>query len=452
MCCGHYMGCCTEAAAMLPECNERRAIRMRPPAIETFARKRIVWPMAVLSTTLCYPSAAAPLQGVFVERRLAAISRRIPLAVVAPVPWFPFVRPMSFDPREQCSGTPPVWRPRMFYFPGLFKEQDAWFYERALLRACRHLKSSFDFQVIDAHFEWPDGVGAFHAARRLSVPFVCTLRGKLVSQARHPRKREKIAEMLRGADALMAVSASLAQLACEVARADLTVHVIPNGVDSIVFHRIDEGQGPAAPAPSLRQALGWPATARIAVSVGHLQELKGFHRLVAIWPAVRRQVGDARLVLVGGPAGEPNYEQRLNRQMMSLGLTEFVTLEGRVPQARVARILNAADLFVLASRSEGWCNAIAESLACGCPVVATDVGGNREIISDDRCGRLVDAARHESLESEVCRGLTARWDRRVIAEFGGRRSWQQVADECVDVLKGVMGSSSSRVSRPRRTA
>lgn len=423
---------------MLSESNERRAIRMRQAAIETLGHGRIVWPMAVLSTTLCYPSSAAPMQGAFVERRLAAISQRIPLAVVAPVPWFPIIRPLTFDPSEGCSGTPSVFRPRMFYIPGVFKEYDAWFYERALLRACRHLKSAFNFQVIDTHFEWPDGVGAFHAARRLRVPFVCTLRGKLVSQVRNPRRREKIAEMLRGADALIAVSASLARLAREVARTDLHICVIPNGVDSTRFHRIDEGQGHDAPAPSLRKTLGWPASARIAVSVGHLQELKGFHRLVAIWPAVRRQLGDARLVLVGGPAGEPGYEQRLNRQIVSLGLAEFVTLQGPLPQARIARMHNAADLFVLASRSEGWCNAIAEALACGCPVVATDVGGNREIISDDRCGRLVDSARHESLESEVCRALTARWDRRLIAEIGGRRSWQQVADECVDVLEGVM--------------
>ena len=102
-------------------------------------------------------------------------------------------------------------------------------------------------------------------------------------------------------------------------------------------------------------------------------------------------------------------------------------------------MLNGADLFVLASRSEGWCNAIVESLACGCPVVATDVGGNREIVNDAGLGRLVPFGDREALCEAVCGALAAEWDRRRIAEIGGRRDWQQVARECVDVFQSVLG-------------
>ena len=119
-----------------------------------------------------------------------------------------------------------------------------------------------------------------------------------------------------------------------------------------------------------------------------------------------------------------------------------MTLMGRVEPERVATLLNAADLFVLASRSEGWCNAIVEALACGCPVVATDVGGNREIVTGPALGRLVPFGDSDALVEAICAALTQDWDRDRIAEAGGRRDWQQVARECVDVFQSVLPGSS----------
>lgn len=391
--------------------------------------------MAILSTTLCYPHPGAPTQGIFVQRRLQAISELMPVRVVAPVPWFPEVvgAPPEQDGRLE---SPPVVRPRMFYFPGVFKSLDAQWYAQALARGLAEVEREATIDLIDAHFEWPDGVGAWRAARRLRIPFVCTLRGKLVSQIEHRSKRRQIVEMLRGADALISVSQSLADLACRVAGKSLDIRVIPNGIDAQVFHRADDGADDTAVSLAARRVLGWDLGAKYAVSVGHLQILKGFDRLVAMWPRVRKIVGDARLALVGGAAGEPAYERRLRAQIELLDLPPgAITLADRVPPETVARMLNAADLFVLASRSEGWCNAIAEALACGCPVVATDVGGNREVMNEWGLGWLVPLDNEEAYFERVCQGLREPWDRRHIADVGGRRSWQQVARECVDVFE-----------------
>ena len=392
--------------------------------------------MTVVSTTLCYPTPANPTQGIFVQRRLAEIARLTALQVVAPIPWFPLLRPErsrepECAPSEAEIGGPPVHYERMFYLPSLMKQLDAWHYSRAVMRAIRRLRSEGTaIDLIDAHFEWPDGVGAFYAARRLGLPFICTLRGKLVSQARSAGKRRRLREMLIGADALISVSASLAVLAREIAGRDLKIHVIPNGVDGAVFKREPDRL-------SLRAALGWSADARYVVSVGHLQELKGFHHLIDMWPALRRRVGDVRLILVGGSAREPSYEARLASMVQDPALQGSVTLVGRLPQAGIAAMLNAADLFVLASRSEGWCNALAESLACGCPAVATNVGGNEEAMNHWGLGRLVPYGDWDAFASRIALCLNEPWQRDKIAEFGGRRSWQQVAAECVEVFKEV---------------
>lgn len=395
---------------------------------------------------MCYPNPASATQGVFVERRLRAICRWMPVHVVAPVPWFPILRPGRFSDDAGTSsitapgagtGVPSVVRPRMFYLPGLMKPYDSAFYAAAFGRALRALRRTDRVGLIDAHFVWPDGVGAWRVARRERLPFVCTIRGKLVSQIADRHKRRMIAEMLRDADALVAVSRSLANLANEVARTDLGVHVIPNGVDREVFHRSDD--------TAARSVRGLPEQARCVVSVGHLQALKGFDRLVEIWPEVRRRSGDVRLLLVGSEAGEPEYVARLNSLIDTVnagaGLTcggEAVTCLGRQPPEVIASLLNAADLFVLASRSEGWCNAIAEALACGCPVVATDVGGNREIVRESRLGELVPLGRRDALVEAVCGALGRNWDRSHIAQVGGQRDWQQVGRECVDVLESVL--------------
>ncbi|MFQ5429087.1 MAG: glycosyltransferase [Phycisphaerae bacterium] len=395
--------------------------------------------MSIVSTTMCYPTPAAPTQGVFIARRLEAIHRLLPIQVVAPAPWFPFWRPaaLSADAGSATETAPPVVRPRMLYVPGVMKRWDAGCYARAFRCALAALQAAEPVRLIDAHFVWPDGVGAWRVASAAGVPFVCTIRGKLVSQLAAAPKRRRIVEMLRRADALIAVSRSLADLANAAADIDLRVRVIPNGIDRALFHRTERGRalpdGPAHP------------DARSVVSVGHLQALKGFHHLVEIWPEVRRESGDIRLILVGGDAGEPAYARRLraridavNARCSPRGSAAAVSLLGRQPPQAIAKLLNAADLFALASRSEGWCNAIAEALACGCPVVATDVGGNREIVRDERLGLLVPPADRGALRDAVCRALARQWDRSHIARLGGQRDWQQVGRECVDVLESVL--------------
>jgi len=389
--------------------------------------------VSIVSTTLCYPRSDAPILGIFVQRRLREIHRLKPLTVIAPVPWFPGARRPC--PVDKKSGPPPAVRPRMFYLPGVAKSLDARFFARALDRAIEPLHRRKPVRLIDAHFVWPDGVGAWRVARRRRIPLVCTIRGKLVSRITDQSQRRQITVLLREADGLIAVSRALAGLANDVTGRDLAIRVIPNGIDPTLFGRT--GGDTRAWSATARAALGWTTAARYVVSVGHLQALKGFHHLLKIWPEVRRRAGDARLVLVGGATGERAYARRIRNQAADLG-PKAVTLVGPVPPDRVAAMFNAADLFVLASRSEGWCNAIAESLACGCPVVATDVGGNREIVTDDALGALVPCGDTAALTDAVCAALDRSWDRDHIAAIGGRRTWQEVAAECVDVMENVL--------------
>lgn len=381
--------------------------------------------MRIVTTTMCYPTPDQPDLGVFVQRRAAALARMHDIQVVSPRPWCPLLRAkQNFSVQDAPLRAE---YPRMFSIPMVGWATDGLAYARALERAARRLGP---FDLVDAHFEYPDGVGAWWAARRLGIPVVVTLRGKLVSLSKKPFRRSRIAAMLRGSDALIAVSTSLARLAREVAGVDLPVTVIPNGVDSAVFHPVER--------TAARSALGWLSNPRYVLCVGHYQRLKGFDRLVSVWPAVRAAAGDVRLVLIGSRRGERGFYEQIHRAVSADGLQDCVSLLDPVKGAKLNLMYNAADLTVNASRSEGWCNAIAESLAAGTPVVATDVGGNREQIHSDWSGLVVPDGDAEALAAAIVAGLGRRWDRAAIAEHTHARGWEQVATEVSAVFERVI--------------
>ncbi len=429
--------------------------------------------MKILSTTMVYPTPAAPVQGIFVQQRLRALARLAEVRVVVPQPWFPGwsrgVR--TFDVSEPVAAH---YR-RMPYLPGLAKCLDGMFFARCLRRALREIRQSYPFDLIDAHFEYPDGVGAVCAAKELGLPVCVTLRGKLHSQVRYRLRRPQIARMLREADGLVAVASSLRDAAMEVAGRLLAIRVIPNGVDDTVFRRVDPstaraglrassdsplplaggGQGEGVGLPAGRRdvsewALHLPDGPRYVVSVGHMQELKGFHRLVEVLPAVRRAAGDVRLLLIGGPTAERDYEPRLRARVHELGLDGAVEMLGRQPQDRINLYLNAADCFALATRMEGCCNAIQEALCAGAPVITTAVGGNPELVNSPDLGTLVPFGDAGSLRDAILAALRRTWDRERIAAVGRQRSWDQVARETLAYCEEIL--SRTKPLRPQPIA
>jgi glycosyltransferase involved in cell wall biosynthesis len=398
--------------------------------------------MRILTTTLCYPTPGHPDQGIFVQRRAAALAERETnrVQVVAPRPWCPILRrgPAVPDQAWPLAAS----HPAMASVPVLGWALDGLAFGRALTGFVRNSGGPARFDLIDAHFEYPDGVGAWLAGRRFGLPVSVTVRGKIVSLSRKALRRAQIAAMLRGVDARIAVSRSLAGWVRRVAGRDLEVDVIPNGVDPAAFFPMDRGQA--------RLQLGWEPGPRYLLAVGHLQKVKGFDRLVSVLPEIRMRLGDVRLVLAGSRRGEWWFRHRLQRLLGMCGGSPAVEFVGPVAPDRLNVMYSAADLVVNTSRSEGWNNAIAESLAAGTPVVAYDVGGNAEQICSPHLGRIVADGDAAGLADAVEASLTCEWNRVLIAARGGARGWNQVAREVEAVFTRVLQARASRLpSRPR---
>jgi glycosyltransferase involved in cell wall biosynthesis len=96
--------------------------------------------------------------------------------------------------------------------------------------------------------------------------------------------------------------------------------------------------------------------------------------------------------------------------------------------------MKQADVLCLPSLTEGHPNVLLEALACGLPVVATDVGGVREIVTSEALGIVVPASRPDELAQALDAALRRRWDRRALREAGGGRLWRGVARETLDFM------------------
>ena len=250
-------------------------------------------------------------------------------------------------------------------------------YASLTARAARHARRA---DVIYAHYLFPTGAAAALAARSAGIPFVVTAHGQDVRNLARPSVRRATAVPLRRAAAVIAVSRHLAD-GLRASGLELPpVHVVNMGVDLARFRPADR----TAARARLRLASDGP----LVLAVGGLTDRKNPLGLLQAFAHVRAADPAARLAFVGdGPlAGAVDAGAR------RLGLGHSVIRAGALPHDQVAEWVAACDLLAIVSRVEPLGVAALEALAAGRPVVATRVGGTREVVPDPRAGRVVDPA------------------------------------------------------------
>jgi teichuronic acid biosynthesis glycosyltransferase TuaC len=194
-----------------------------------------------------------------------------------------------------------------------------------------------------------------------------------------------------------------------------------------------------------RASLGLSPSAPVLISVGGLVSRKGFHRVIEILPQLRRDFPGLVYLVVGGPSAEGDNRAELETQVAGLGLQDCVHFLGpRSPDA-LADILSAADVFVLATSNEGWANVFLEAMACGLPVVTTDVGGNREVVRDASLGVVVPFGDAQLLAGALAAALGRNWDRAAIRRYAEENSWGERVERLCGHFQGLArGPSEAR--------
>ncbi len=339
--------------------------------------------LRVLSFSTLYPTDQNANFGVFVERQMQAVVRRgdTDLVMVNPIgmPHFPLslhprYRNLARLPVEEARGGVHILRPRFRLIPGIGGRLNAAAVTQAVLPLARELHAHLPFDLIDAQFFYPDGPAAVAVARALGLPVSIKARGADIHYwGTAPATAASVLAAGQAADGLLAVSQGLADdmAALGLPRERIVIH--RTGLDADLFRPYDRRM--------CRDSLGLPRDRPILAAVGALIPRKG--QGIAI-EALALLPG-AILLLVGTGADEAALRARAER----LGVSERTRFLGPVPHSELPLVLNAADIFVLPTASEGLANAWVEALACGTPVVTTPISGARELITDPQFGRLV---------------------------------------------------------------
>ncbi len=380
--------------------------------------------MKILSFSYCFPNHSNPNWGVFVYQRLAALAKREEIQVCAPVPWFPALawRRGNPGPAKALWKDVIVHRPRFFYFPGILKNQDARFYAMGVRNWLQRCIKNWRPDLLDAHFVWPDGVAVAALGRELGIPYTITLRGKLYECLKVPSQREQCADALCNAAGVVSVSRLLAGEAEKLGVSLDRVKIIPNGVDRDYFHPRNKR--------ACRKKLGLPEKARLIVTVSHLGHRKGHHEVIR---ALAGLPGDVRLVLVGG-AAQGGTPETIRSVAAQAGVEERLILTGPQPYHSIPLYFSAADVSVLASYREGCPNVVLESLACGTPVVASDVGAVSDILREPEVGRIVPPRQIEPLQYALAIVLKENWNPEAVVRLSGVQSWDEVANNIQGIL------------------
>jgi glycosyltransferase involved in cell wall biosynthesis len=368
----------------------------------------------------------------FVYQRLASLGRLEDLRLCSPVPWFPLLtrrNSLNGSNQEEWLGLN-VYRPHFFYVPRFLKNMDGCLYGRGLRGWFKELCRSWRPDLLDAHFVWPDGVGVANLAKEFGLPYSITLRGKLYECLKVPEQRRQCAVALQGAAAVISVSSRMAEEASKLGVARERLHVIPNGVDRECFHPRNRRE--------CRHLLGLPEEGRLLVTVAHLGHRKGHHEVIQ---ALAKLPDDVRLVIVGG-AAQGGTAEGLRAVASDAGVKKRLIIPGPQPYERIPLYFSAADASVLASYREGCPNAVLESLACGTPVIATDVGAVPDILPVPHAGRILPPQQVEPLYAALADVLDTKWDADEVVANSGVQTWDNVATKVQEVFKQVLSAKS----------
>lgn len=373
-------------------------------------------PLRLLVVSGLYPSAARPGFGVFVENRLRHLlaTGEATARVVAPQARTPGAGLVSAR-RRRIDGIPlaerrhgiEVLRPRYLHLPGIGMSAQPWLLYRALRRQVHELLEAGErFDLIDAHYAYPDGVAAALLARELGLPLVVTARGtdlNLIPRFAVPRRWLRF--LAARADGLVAVCAALAEVWRELGGDPRKVRVLRNGVDLALFRPL--------PREALRARLG--VTGPCLLAVGQLIPRKRPDLLIEALP---RLAGTTLLL-----AGEGPMRAQLEARAAALKVASRVRFLGAVPHELLPEVYGAADCLLLVSEREGWANVLLEAMACGTPVVASAVWGTPEVVAAPEAGRLLERCDPPAIAAAVGELLASAPDREATRRYAARFGW-----------------------------
>jgi glycosyltransferase involved in cell wall biosynthesis len=382
----------------------------------------------ILTLSTLFPAASRPNFGVFIERQTAALSavRDFAVTVINPIgiaPWplslFGEQAVLRKSVHDEQWGELDVYRPRFTAIPKIGGRSNPHKIARAVLPIAEKLHAEIGFDLIDAEFFYPDGPAAMQLSDALGIPFTIKARGGDIHHwGRQPGCADQILQASDKAAGLLAVSGAL--------KNDMVA--LGMRADKIMVHYTGLDQSRFAPRDRATEKAKLGITGPLILSVGALIPRKSQHLLIEALPALP----SVTLMLAGqGPS-----EAALLTLAIRLGVSDRVHLLGNVAHDDLPALFAAADVMALVSESEGLANAWVEALACGTPIVASDVGGIRELVKSPAAGHIVERS-PDAVAAAISDLLANPPPREAVAANVSAFSWDENARQLADFFRRV---------------
>jgi len=330
--------------------------------------------------TNLYPNSDEPTRGAFVRQLVDRLASCYDIVVIAPLPWRPRWTGGAQGPSVAPDVGVEVLHPRHLVIPKIFRFTYAALMFLSIFPLLRRLKKEGRCDFISAHWVYPDGVASAMAARFLRIPVFLHAMGCDINEyTRYYLRRVQIVMAMRAANGVITKSQALASRVSDLGIEAAKVYVVPNGVNSDRFQPGDKQEA--------RKEVGMPANEFSLLYVGNFNQEKNASLLVrAFAAAMADKKQPVHLYLVGDGPERAMLEKMVN----DLSISDQVSFLGRQPHHVLQSYYQASDNIALPSLREGCPNVLLEALACGLPVIASNVGGVPEIVTAEN-GVLVDS-------------------------------------------------------------
>jgi teichuronic acid biosynthesis glycosyltransferase TuaC len=287
-------------------------------------------------------------------------------------------------------------------------------------------------QALLAFWAYPDGFATVLLSRVFKLPvFVVAMGCDVNDLNRHLGKRRMVTWTFQHCDGAMAVSRALGSSIIALGVDPAKVRVVPNGLDdAFLAQPINEPDADAI-----------PRTEKTVLYCGWLSPEKDPLYLLEAARVLFADRPDVRLKFVGDGVLRPRIEELA----AAWNIADRVTLVGEVRHDQIAEHMRQADVLCLPSLREGYPNVLLEALACGLPIVATNVGGVPEIVTDGSRGILVPSGQPDVMAQALDTALSRRWDRESLRQAVSGRSWHEVAREMLDFMQPAVDSREHRL-------
>jgi teichuronic acid biosynthesis glycosyltransferase TuaC len=359
--------------------------------------------MNILIISHLYPRQRLTYYGIFVAKQLKYIQQLGgQIKLISPVPktyriqaFFSTKLEDYYTSKGEYDSPFLIERPQYWSFPFHFQYSKLW--KRFLLAVTNTgflRDKDYTPDIVHAHFLYPDAMAAGQLKKRYpKAKFVCTVHGSDIK--RYPKLYNFISPLYHKYfncfDHFIAVSNDIRQELLKRELAPEKITTINNGFDPEMLHIDREA------LLAFNQAHAISDTFIKILFVGRLSKLKGIYELLEAFARLHRKHDQVELHLVG----ENKLGNILNKLLEEREIKSNTKVHGPIAHDDVKYFYHIADIFVLPSHSEGLPTVLAEAMAIGLPIVATDVGGIPEIITHGKNGYLVKAGDTDSLSEAL---------------------------------------------------